>query len=143
LIRARTLNQEVRKSQRKKLKNLNGYARFTWYSPYNLEELATKLKESFTIVKSPAKKKKEPWNLTARVWSFQDDVREEIEVKADTLFASLSPFRAILFQKEKAPFTKKDMELRETVLALYPRSTATPVPFRFGEKEPKFEKEPS
>jgi hypothetical protein len=120
-----------------------GYARFTWWHHYNLEELATKLKESFTIVKSPAKKKKEPWDLTTRAWSFQDDPREEIEVKADTLFVRLSPFRATLFQKEKAPFTKKDMELRETVLALYPRSTATPIPFRFGEKEPKFEKQPN
>jgi hypothetical protein len=117
------------------------YARFTWYHPYNLEELATKLKESFTIVKSLIRKNKEPWDMTARTWSFQNDAREEIEVKADTLFARLSPFRAVLFQKEKAPFTKKDMELRETVLALYPRSTATPIPFRFGEKEPKFEKE--
>jgi hypothetical protein len=40
--------------------------------------------------------------MTARAWSFQDDPREEIEVKADTLFARLSPFRATLFQKEKS-----------------------------------------
>ena len=116
------------------------YARFTWWYPYNLEELATKLKERFTLVKSPARKKKEPWDLAARAWS---DAREEIEVKADTLFARLSSFRAILFQKEKAPFTGKDMELRETVLALYPRSTATPIVGPFSSKEPKFEKQPS
>jgi hypothetical protein len=116
--------------------------RFTWVQPYKLEELVTELQERFTLVKSLVRKKKEPWDMTARAWSFQDDAREEIEVRADTLFAFLSPFRATLFQKEKAPFTKKDMELRETVLALYPRDTATPVPFRFGEKEPTFEKQP-
>lgn len=120
-----------------------GYARFTWWYPYNLGELATKLKESFTLVRSLIRKKKEPWDMTARAWSFQDDAREEIEVKADTLFARLSPFRAILFQKEKAPFTKKDMELRETVLALYPRSTATPISGPYTAEEPKFEKESS
>ncbi len=119
------------------------YARFTWWQPYNLEELVAKLKEHFTLVKSPVAKKKEPWDFTARAWSFQDDAREEVHVKAETLFARLAPFRAVLYQKEKAPFTRKDMELRETVLALYPYDTPTYVPFRFGEKEPKFEKQPS
>jgi hypothetical protein len=101
------------------------------------------LKEHFTVTKSPPRKKKQPWDLTSRTWSLQDDVRNETEVKADTLFARLSPFRAVLYQKKKALFTKRDMELRQTVLALYPRSTATPVPFRFGEKEPTFEAQSS
>ncbi len=111
--------------------------------PHDLKELVAKLKEQFTIVKSPVAKKKEPWDMTARAWSFQDDAREEVHVKAETLSARLAPFRAVLYQKEKAPFTRKDMELRETVLALYPYDTPTYVPFRFGEKEPKFEKQPS
>jgi hypothetical protein len=132
-----------KKISKEKTEKPYGYARFTWYYPYNLEELTTKLKENFAIVKSLVKKKKEVWDMTARAWSFQDDPREEIEVKADTLFASLSPFRAVLFQKEKAPFTKKDLELRETVLALYPRSQPTPISGPFSAEEPKFEKAPS
>ncbi len=42
--------------------------------------------------------------------------RWEILLKADTLSAFLSTSRAILFQKGRHPFTKKDMELRRIVL---------------------------
>ena len=68
--------------------------------------------------------------------------REEIEVKADTLSAVLSANRAILFQKEGAPLTRRDTGLRETILDLYPHSRPTPFPWGFSE-EPKFETEGS
>lgn len=73
-----------------------------------------------------------------REFSFFKEIRAEIKVRADTLSAYLSPSRVILFQKEPAPFTAKDMELREKILELYPRNRPTPLPLFFSE-EPKFE----
>ena len=52
----------------------------------------------------------------------------------------LSPMRAVLSQKEAAPFTKKDVELRKKVLEFYPRSRPTPFPWQFI-SEPEYEAE--
>ena len=108
------------------------YVRFCWWQTQDLEKLSAKLKERFTLVRSLAYRK-EKMEI-----SIFKDTRDEIEVKADTLLAILSPTRAILFQKERAPFTKRDMDLRETILALYPRNRPTPFPWEFS-IEPKFE----
>ncbi len=67
------------------------------------------------------------------------DDRSELEVKSDTLVALLSSFRAVLSQREPAPFTPRDMELRKRVIELYPRERPTPFPWMFGH-EPNFEK---
>ena len=69
---------------------------------------------------------------------FKKDERKELKVSADTLTARLSVFRAVLTQKEAAPFTARDLELRKKVLGLYPRSRPTPFPWLFSH-EPKFE----
>lgn len=60
----------------------------------------------------------------------------ELKLKADTLNAFISLTRAILFQKERAPFTPRDMELRKRILEIYPRNR--PTPFLIND-EPKFE----
>lgn len=109
------------------------YVRFVWWKAHNLEKLTMKLKERFTLVGTTMFGKKEKSEL-----ALLKDTREEIQVKADTLSARLSAYRAVLFQKEKAPFTQKDMELRETVLDLYPRDRPTPFPWSFS-SEPSFE----
>lgn len=118
------------------------YARFSW-EKHDVEELANKLKERFTLVKPPVGKKEKKEDSHDLITDHFNLPSEEIEVKADTLFVLLSALRANLFQKEKAPFTEKDMELRETVLALYPHTSRTPIPIEFGVKEPKFEKQSS
>jgi len=61
-----------------------------------------------------------------------------LKVSADTLSAMLSRFRALLYQKEAAPFTARDMELRKKVLELYTRDRSTPFLWGFR-SEPKFE----
>jgi hypothetical protein len=66
------------------------------------------------------------------------DFREELKIEADNIKAFLSPQRAVLFQKEPAPFTAKDMELRKRILELYPRDRITPIPIFFN-REPEFE----
>jgi len=104
------------------------YVRWTWFNEHNLEKLAEEL-ANFTIVKPPPRKK---------VTDLMGRNVGEFEVQADTLLAFLSSEHASLFQKEKAPFTEKDIELRKAVFVLYPHSRATPLPFGFR-KEPKFE----
>lgn len=64
--------------------------------------------------------------------------REELRVSADTISARLAPMRAVLYQKDPAPFTARDLDLRSRILKLYPRNRSTPFPF-FYQEEPKFE----
>ena len=78
-------------------------------------------------------------NLAASpIGIFAYDEKEQLIVKADTLIARLSLFRAGLSQKKVATFTERDLELRKKVFALYPRSRPTPFPWSFT-SEPKFE----
>jgi hypothetical protein len=62
----------------------------------------------------------------------------ELKLKADTLNAFISLTRAVLFQKECAPFTPRDMELRKKIFEIYPRNRPTPFPFLVND-EPTFE----
>lgn len=109
------------------------YVRFVWWKSHNLEELARKLQKRFTLVRPTMLRKNKQSEL-----AIHRDSRKEIQLKADTLSAILSTHRAVLFQKEKALFTRKDMELREIILDLYPRDRPTPFPWSFR-SEPKFE----
>lgn len=64
--------------------------------------------------------------------------REGLCIHADTIKARLAPMRAVLFQKDHAPFTERDLELRRKVIEIYPRNRASP--FTLGLlPEPKFE----
>ena len=60
------------------------------------------------------------------------------ELKADTLNAFISLAGAVLFQKERTPFTHRDMQLRKRILEIYPRNRPTPFPFLVND-EPNFE----
>ena len=64
--------------------------------------------------------------------------REELTVKADTLAANLAPKRAVLYQRNPAPFTSGDLRLRGKLLRVYPYRRPTRLPFYF-EKEPEFD----
>jgi hypothetical protein len=108
------------------------YVRFRWWDPVNLDKVVKEL-PGFKTRKIVHEKVGEDISL-------YKDQRDEVEAKADTLQALLSPFRAVLNQKETKPFTPRDMELREKVIKMYPRSRPTPFPWLFS-SEPKFEKE--
>lgn len=108
------------------------YVRFCWWKAHNLKKLVEELRTQFSVVKLPKPEEKEADLSLSR------KVRGVVEVKADTLSAFLSAYRAVLSQKEKAPFTESDRQLRKTVLALYPHARPTPFPWEFSE-EPKFE----
>ena len=107
------------------------YVRFRWWSRVDLEKIAEDLRAPFSV-------KKIDWPRDERDLSLLKDERAELEVKADTLTARLSYFRALLTQKEAAPFTEKDEELRRRVTEIYPRDRPTPFPWQFIH-EPKFE----
>jgi hypothetical protein len=116
-----------------RLKNLQpySYSRFTWYKDINVDNEAERLSKDFEI---------KPLNTpepSEREVSIYKNTRKEIIIKADTLGAIISTFRAILYQKEKAPFTTKDMKLRQEILDLYPRRSASPLPIGYS-FEPKF-----
>ncbi len=107
------------------------YVRFRWLHGIDLNEAARDLSKGFDVefLNTP----EGDIDLT-----LYKDHREELKVSADTLKALLSPTRAVLSQREEAPFTARDMDLRRKVLELYPRSRITPFPLLFSD-EPKFE----
>lgn len=107
------------------------YVRFNWWKRVDLDEVAGELGEKFSV-----KLVRIPWD--ERAVSLDQEMNEELRVKADTLNAFLTPFKVVLFQKKAAQFTAIDAELRERMMELYPRDRPTPFPFMFG-TEPKFE----
>ncbi len=109
------------------------YVRFTWWGIVDVEGLQDEFEKDFEtrLVLPPEDESKTSIHIR--------DVRE-LRVKADTLSAFLLPSRAVLSQKERAPFTGRDLRLRERVLEIYTHSRPTPLPFMLG-AEPKFEVE--
>jgi hypothetical protein len=93
--------------------------------------LALKLQEQFTRVKTLVRVIEGEVKRLSEIKS----VVPEILFKADTLYATISPTRAVLFQKSRSPFTLKDLELRKTILDLYNSRFTIPV----FDPEPKFE----
>jgi hypothetical protein len=108
------------------------YVRFRWWDPVDLDKAVAEF--------SDFKTKKITYEKESDDISLYKDLRDEVEVKSDTLQALLSPLRALLYQKDVKPFTARDIELREKVMKMYPRSSPTPFPWEFS-IEPKFEKE--
>jgi hypothetical protein len=98
---------------------------------YDAEMLALKLQEQFTRVKTLVRVIESQVKRLSEIKS----VVPEILFKADTLYATISPTRAVLFQKSRAPFTRKDLELRRTILDLFNSRFTIPV----FDPEPKFE----
>jgi hypothetical protein len=110
------------------------YVRFTWWTRHGPTELVERLKSDFDVT-PPKLEKDSPYDL-----SLFKGQRWETLVKADTLSALLSSSRAVLFQRTRAPFTQRDIELRKIVFLLYPHDRSTPFPWEFGH-EPPFEVE--
>jgi hypothetical protein len=103
------------------------FIRYTWIDRVDVGRFAKDLSSSFevTVLRGPE-------SHLAIV------ERAKYLVKADTLRVYLSPTKAILFQKEKKPFTEKDLTLRKSIFSVYPRNRSTPFPWGFM-PEPRFE----
>jgi len=106
------------------------FVRFLWAATVDLKALEEEFAEYVTGWRLPPESESKMdfhmYNLT------------ELKLKADTLSAFLSLVRVVLFQREIAPFTARDLELREKILKIYPRNRPTPFPWLVND-EPKFE----
>lgn len=107
------------------------YVRFKWFKRADMGGAKRELEESFQVTSLRAHRGGRDIDLSP----FE---REELRVRADTLAAYLSPFRAVLFQREATPFTRRDLELRDVLFRIYPRDVPSPLPM-FYMDEPKFE----
>ncbi|MFC1802497.1 hypothetical protein ACFL0D_00860 [Thermoproteota archaeon] len=107
------------------------YVRYTWTREINVEKEAEKLSKEFEIIYVNTS---EPGIHEIAI---HKATRKEIIIKADTVRAIISAYRAVLYQKQKAPFTKLDLLLRQKILELYPRTTHSPFPIGFS-FEPRF-----
>lgn len=107
------------------------YVRFQWWQGVDLKKASEELSTEFSV---------EPIELPQAGISIVRDERDELKVHLDTLGAIFSRFRAVLFLKESALFTERDVRLRKRILELYPRNRPTPFPWEYS-AEPKFEVE--
>ena len=96
------------------------YVRFRWFKGVDLKKVTRELKTQVSVEEVDI-----PEKGFFAVDEFPFSERERVRLKADTLAARLSPFRAVLFQKKLEPFTERDLELRKRILTLYPRSRPT------------------
>jgi hypothetical protein len=107
------------------------HVRFRWWTRVLLKEESENFEDKFQV-------EFEEKPVDRLETAIHKDDRNELKVKSDTLIAYLSPFRAVLNQKKKAPFTSRDMELRNRIIELYPRERPTPFPWLYS-PEPAFE----
>jgi hypothetical protein len=108
------------------------YVRFRWWSAVDLKAVDEEMRAlEFEIKRLEIPKYELELTL-------QKEYRDELVVKADTLTAHLSQFRAVLTQKEAKPFSRRDMKLRKRIVEIYPQNRPTPLPWDYV-AEPKFE----
>ena len=107
------------------------YVRFKWFKRVDMEGAGRELGESFQVTILRTHRGRRDIDLSP----FE---REELRVRADTLAAYLPPFRAVLLQREAAPFTGSDLDLRSRLFRMYPRDIRSPLPMLYMD-EPKFE----
>ena len=113
------------------------YVRFR-RTPLDLSETEASLRlEEFRVEKHNTPPKSE-FELSMKNFFGTDWNRDHLIVKADTLEAFLSQSVATLFQREAAPFTKRDVRLREIILDLYRQSRAG-IFSPYFHQEPEFE----
>lgn len=109
------------------------HIRFKWWNRANLDKMAEEMKQNYTV-----NLKYYPEDPVELVLTKDD--RNELLVKADSLFAYISPVRAVLFQKKSGKFTVKDVELRKEIFTMYNHDLPTPFSLTFR-PEPKYEVE--
>jgi hypothetical protein len=107
------------------------YARYRWWEKIDVDKLANELSEEYNVKQI----KDHGWDLEL---TFMKEARDRYLIKSDTLSVFLSIFRAVMFQKVPAPFTEKDLKLRNKILTLFPRQRETVLTTQVR-REPKFQ----
>ncbi len=114
------------------------FIRYEWFQRVDLDALAKEMEEEFVVELRPMP--------TGRVdlspYKFD---REGLKITADTLAVFTHPFKAVLFQREPAPFTSRDLKLRNRILELYRKNKSSLLSIGAAYSEPKFQiaEEPS
>ncbi len=106
------------------------FVRFRWWDQLDLEKAAEELGEKYAVKWSKGPTSEAEIDL-------KKDERTNLKVNADTLGAYLDVYKAVMYQREPAPFTARDVDLREKLFELYNRDRPSPFPWQFQE-EPKF-----
>ena len=108
------------------------FIRYEWFNRIDLDALAKEMEEDFVVELRPMP--------TGRVdlspYKFD---RDGLKIGADTLAVFTYPFKAVLFQREPAPFTSKDLKLRNRILELYPKNKSSLLSIGAAYSEPKFQ----
>ena len=107
------------------------FIRYEWFR-IDLDALAKEMEEDFVVELRPMP--------TGRVdlSPYRFD-RDGLKITADTLAVFTYPFKAVLFQREPAPFTSKDLKLRKRILELYSKNKSSLLSIGAAYSEPKFQ----
>jgi len=107
------------------------YIRYSWWKKIDIETLSSELSEMFHVEAILD----HGWDLELTIMK---DARDRYLIKSDTLTVFLSVYRVNMLQKKAAPFTARDLELRERLLELFPKERPTILPWQLS-REPEFE----
>jgi len=107
------------------------YVRWRWWDRIDVDGLAEELSEEYEVRAIPDY----GWDLEL---TYHKEMRDRYLIKSDTLTVFLSIFRVVMTQKKPAPFTKRDVKLRERMLELFPEERPTFLPWQFS-TEPEYE----
>ena len=88
-----------------------------WGTIHDVHKLRQELEKDFIFVKTLVR---EIRGVTA-ISELRGTV-PELLIQADTLYASISPTKATLFQKTSSSFTHRDSALRKQILRWYPNT---------------------
>jgi hypothetical protein len=106
------------------------YLRYTWYEKVDLDQLKLDLSE-FTVTDRSMPSSEGDISI------YRNE-RAGIHCIADNLKAFLYQHKAVLYQKESAPFTERDLKLRKIVFETYPKKRSSVFDSAF-QKEPHFD----
>jgi hypothetical protein len=107
------------------------YVRYRWWEKIDVDKLADELSEEYNV--KPIKDY--GWDLEL---TLMKEARDRYLIKSDTLTVFLSIYRVVMVQKVAAPFTAKDLNLRNLLLKLFPKDRQTVLAIQ-SSKEPEFE----
>ena len=106
------------------------YIRYSLFTKIDLQKLKERL-SGFDVIDRPMPSSEGDMSI------YRNE-RDGIQCKADNLRAFLYEFKAVLYQKIPAPFTKNDLKLRTIVLETYPSTRSSILSIDF-QREPAFE----
>jgi hypothetical protein len=100
-----------------------------WGTIHDVHKLRQELEKDFMFVKTLVREIK-----GVTVISELRGTVPELLIQADTLYASISPTKATLFQKTSSSFTHRDNALRNQILRWYPNTLT----IFLAEQEPQY-----